>query len=265
MSNAALVLLRQAATSRPLLVIVDDLPWLDRASAGVLSFVARRLDGSRVGLLGASRTGEDDLFDHVGLPRLEVHRLQDDAAARLLDARVPDLGAVVRERILVEAQGIPLALVELSVALGPEWRASPARALPAALPIGRRLQAIFGPRITRLPTQTRQLLLLMALDGTGDVRVLGAGAGPMLASQISRRPSRADSPISTPRATGSRSTTPLSARRSWTCRRPRSAGPPTGCLPTCGRHNPNGRRGISRKRVSGRTSPWLLSSRRRPD
>ena len=177
-SNAALVLLRQAAASRPLLVIIDDLPWLDRASAGVLSFVARRLDGSRVGLLGASRTGEEDLFDHVGLPQLEVHRLEDDAAAQLLDARVPDLGSIVRERILVEAQGNPLALLELPVALDPEMRASPARALPVALPIGRRLQAIFGPRITLLPRQTRQLLLLMALDGTGDVRVLGAGPRP---------------------------------------------------------------------------------------
>ena len=57
-SNAALVLLRQTATARPVLVVLDDLPWLDRASAGVLGFVARRLAGSRVGLLGASRTGE---------------------------------------------------------------------------------------------------------------------------------------------------------------------------------------------------------------
>ncbi len=69
-SNAALVLLRQAATLQPLLVILDDLPWLDRASAEVLSFVARRLAGSQVGLLGASRTGETDFFDHAGLPEL---------------------------------------------------------------------------------------------------------------------------------------------------------------------------------------------------
>src|SRR5207245_1413893 len=69
-SNAALVLLRQAAAARPLLVVIDDLPWLDRASAGVLSFVARRLAGSQVGLVGASRSGAVDFFDHAGLPGL---------------------------------------------------------------------------------------------------------------------------------------------------------------------------------------------------
>jgi DNA-binding CsgD family transcriptional regulator len=174
-SNAALVLLRQAATSRPLLVIIDDLPWLDRASAGVLSFVARRLEGSQVGLLGAFRTGEEDFFEHAGLPALEVQRLDDTAASQLLDVRFPELAPPVRERILVEAQGNPLALLELPVALGPGIRAS-AKTLPAALPLSRRLQTLFGSRITELPLRTRQLLLLMALDGTGDMRVLDAGA-----------------------------------------------------------------------------------------
>ena len=176
-SNAALVLLRQTATARPVLVLLDDLPWLDRASAGVLSFVARRLAGSQVGLLGASRTGEVHFFDHAGLPELEVPRLDDAAAGQLLDRRFPELASAVRERILVEAQGNPLALLELPIALRPGMRAS-ATALPSALPLGRRLQAVFGSRITELPPRTRQLLLLMALDGTGDVRVLEAGAAP---------------------------------------------------------------------------------------
>jgi len=176
-SNAALVLLHQTATARPALVILDDLPWLDRASAGVLSFVARRLAGSQVGLLGASRTGEADFFDHAGLPELEVPRLDDAAAGQLLDSRFPELASAVRERILAEAQGNPLALLELPDALSPGMRAS-ATALPSTLPLGRRLQALFGSRITELPPRTRQLLLLMALDGTGDVRVLQAGAAP---------------------------------------------------------------------------------------
>src|SRR5262245_56131260 len=171
LSNAALALLRETAHTQPVLVILDDLPWLDRASAGVLSFVARRLAGSQIGLIGASRTGEVDFFDHVGLPELEVPRLDDAAAGQLLDSRFPDLASAVRERILVEAQGNPLALLELPQALSPGMRAS-ARALPSALPLGRRLQALFGSRITELPQPTRQLLLLMALDGTGDVRVL---------------------------------------------------------------------------------------------
>ena len=95
-SNAALVLLRQAAAARPLLVVIDDLPWLDRASAGVLSFVARRLAGSQVGLVGASRSGAVDFFDHAGLPGLEVPRFDDDASRRLLDIRFPGLRPTIR-------------------------------------------------------------------------------------------------------------------------------------------------------------------------
>jgi DNA-binding CsgD family transcriptional regulator/tetratricopeptide (TPR) repeat protein len=176
-SNAALVLLRHIASAQPVLVILDDLPWLDRASAGVLSFVARRLAGSQVGLLGASRTGEVDFFDHAGLPELEVPRLGDEAARQLLDSRFPELTPTVRQRILAEARGNPLALLELPVALSPAMRAS-ARALPSALPLSRRLQVLFGSRITELPQRTRQLLLLMALDGTGDPRILEEGAAP---------------------------------------------------------------------------------------
>ena len=175
-SSAALMLLRQIATARPVLVILDDLPWLDRASAGVLSFVARRLAGSQVGLIGASRTGEVHFFDQAGLPELEVRPLDDGAARQLLDSRFPKLALAVRDRILVEAQGNPLALLELPNALSPMIRGR--TALPPTLPLGRRLQAVFGSRIADLPPQTRQLLLLMALDGTGEVRVLEAGTAP---------------------------------------------------------------------------------------
>jgi DNA-binding CsgD family transcriptional regulator len=175
-SNATLALLRQAAADRPLLVIVDDLPWLDRASAGVLGFVARRLAGSRVGVLTASRSGEESFFDRAGLPEFELQPLDDDAATSLVGARFPALAPGVRERILVEAQGNPLALLELPLALSRAQRAA-LQALPSALPLGRRLQTLFASRINDLPEPTRQLLLLMALDGTGDIRVLALG-GP---------------------------------------------------------------------------------------
>jgi len=174
-SNAVLVLLRGAAAARPLLLVVDDLPWVDRASAGVLSFVARRLATSRAGLLGASRVGEANFFERAGLPELELQRLDDAAARELLETRFPDLAPTVRERILLEAQGNPLALLELPVALGPATRVSD-KALPPTLPQSRRLQTLFGSRIGELPARTRQLLLLMALDGTGDLRILKAGA-----------------------------------------------------------------------------------------
>ena len=87
------------------------------------------------------------------------------------------MAPAVRDRILVEAEGNPLALVELPLALGPGGRAS-ADALPSSLPLGRRLQALFRSRITDLPRPTVRLLLHLALDGTGDVRVLGAGGWP---------------------------------------------------------------------------------------
>ena len=73
-SAATLTVLRRAAAGRPVLVIVDDLPWLDRASAGVFGFVARRLAGSRVGFLAASRTGGESFFERAGLARLELGR-----------------------------------------------------------------------------------------------------------------------------------------------------------------------------------------------
>jgi AAA ATPase domain len=170
-SNATLALLRRVAAARPILVVIDDLPWLDRASAEVLGFVARRLAGSRVGVLGASRSGEESFFNTVGLPELELQPLDDDAASRLVAAHFPTLGPAIRERILSDAQGNPLALLELPAALS-RGRSSPLQPLPRTLPLSRRLQALFTSRIVPLASRTRQLLLLMALDGTGDLRVL---------------------------------------------------------------------------------------------
>ncbi|MGW0836315.1 ATP-binding protein, partial [Streptomyces prunicolor] len=171
-SNAALTLLVQAAADRPLLVIVDDLPWLDRASAVVLGFVARRLSGSRVGFLGAYRSGEGSFFERGGVPHHHVQPLDTTAAAALIEARSPSLAPRVRDRLLTEAQGNPLALLELPVALtGPQRSGT---AVPELLPLSHRLQAVFASRVETLPAATRLLLLYAVLDGTGDLRVLGA-------------------------------------------------------------------------------------------
>jgi DNA-binding CsgD family transcriptional regulator len=171
--NATLALLRTLATDRPVLLIVDDLHWLDRASALVLGFVARRLAGSRIGLLAASRTGVETFFDRGGMAEHEVQPLDDVAAASLVDSRFPTMAAHVRGRLLTEARGNPLALLELPDALtGPQRAAR--RALPAVLPLTRRLQALFASRLAELSAETRQLLLLAILDGTGDLRVLRA-------------------------------------------------------------------------------------------
>jgi DNA-binding CsgD family transcriptional regulator len=173
-SNAALTLLVQAAVERSLLVIVDDLPWLDRASAVVLGFVARRLAGSRVGFLGAYRSGEGSFFERGGVPLHHVQPLDTTAAAALLQARSPSLAPRVRERLLTEAQGNPLALLELPVALSGPQRSG--TAVPELLPLSSRLQAVFASRVESLPAATRLLLLYAVLDGTGDLHVLTSAA-----------------------------------------------------------------------------------------
>jgi DNA-binding CsgD family transcriptional regulator/tetratricopeptide (TPR) repeat protein len=172
-SSATLGLLRAVAAQRAVLVAVDDVHWMDRASAAVLAFVARRLAGSRVGFLAASRPGMESFFEGAGLPEHELRPLDDDAALALMGYRFPALGPKVRRRVLAEARGNPLALLELPAALtGPQRPAL--RALPAVLPLSRRLQALFVSRISELPAASRQLLLLGALDSTADLRVLKA-------------------------------------------------------------------------------------------
>ena len=161
-----------------MLAVVDDLPWLDRASAMVLGVVARRLPGSRVGFLAVSRSGEDGFFDRRGLPVHDVLPLTEAAAGELVGDRFPALAPRVRQRLLADARGNPLALLELPVALSGMQRAGTGP-LPQWLPLSRRLRAVFDSRITALPVPTRQVLLLAALDGTGSLPTLRSTApGP---------------------------------------------------------------------------------------
>uniref|UniRef100_UPI001BDB666D AAA family ATPase n=1 Tax=Acrocarpospora catenulata TaxID=2836182 RepID=UPI001BDB666D len=177
-ANAALALLSHAAATRPVLLVVDDLPWLDRASAMVLATVARRVSGTRVGFLAAYRSGDESFFDRAGLPNNEVRPLEREAAAALVAHRFPALVPVVRQRLLAEAQGNPLALLELPLALSGGQQSGIAR-LPDVLPLSGRLQAAFESRVGGLPEPARQALLLSVLDGTGSLGTLAAlGADP---------------------------------------------------------------------------------------
>ena len=174
LSNAVLALLQGAATTRPLLVLVDDLPWLDRASSLVLASAVRRLAGTHVGFLAALRTGAESFFDRAGLPSYELEPLDEVAATSLLMQRFPALTRGVRERLMVEAQGNPLALLELPIAFRD---AEPVRRhLADVLPLTVRLQDLFASQIRDLPAPTRTMLLSAVLDGTGDLRVLQATA-----------------------------------------------------------------------------------------
>jgi hypothetical protein len=143
-SNAVLALLRDAAATRPLLVIVDDLQWLDRASSLVLASAVRRLAGTGVGFLAAMRPESQSFFDRAGLPSYGLKPLDRAAATSLLKRRFPALTPSVRERLIADAQGNPLALLELPIALRD---ARPARGhLADALPLTARLQALFASR-----------------------------------------------------------------------------------------------------------------------
>ena len=193
-ADATLALLGQAADDRPLLLLVDDVHWLDRPSALVLGHAARRLAarglagreaagpgltgghaGRPIGFLGAARSGSEGFFSHAGLSGHEVRPLDEAAAAALVEARFPGLAERVRRRLLTEAQGNPLALLELPAALSDPQRAT-VQALPPLLPLSRRLQALFAARVSDLPAAARRTLLMAALDGTGDLRVLQATA-----------------------------------------------------------------------------------------
>ncbi|MFC5824423.1 AAA family ATPase [Nonomuraea insulae] len=169
---ATLSLVRQAAA----VLVVDDLQWLDRSSAAVLSFVARRLSGSQAGFLGAARSETAGHFDYGNLTTHELARLDNEAAGELLRARYPLLAPRVRTRLMAEAQGNPLALLELAGSLRGR-QAYPRVMDRAAHPPLRRVQSLYAARVADLPPRTRTLLLLAVLDGTGDLDVLRTASG----------------------------------------------------------------------------------------
>ncbi|CAA9382396.1 MAG: hypothetical protein AVDCRST_MAG47-2267 [uncultured Nocardioidaceae bacterium] len=173
---AVLALAREAAAVEgPLLVTVDDAQWLDRPSAEVIAFVARRLVGTRTNLLVATRPGHDDLLRSVGVPEHRVTALGEADARVLLDRHFPDLDGPVRSRVLGAAAGNPLALLELPHALG---QGATDRS-PAEEQDPSEVVRLFGPRIRALPDRTRRLLLLAALEGgeAEDLRLVAGAAG----------------------------------------------------------------------------------------
>jgi DNA-binding CsgD family transcriptional regulator len=173
--NAALSLVLAVADRTPVLLLVDDVQWVDRASAVVFGFIARRVEGHPVGLVVCSRTGSDSLLDRRGLTDVVVRPLDRTAAEHLVDARSPHLPPRTRQRLLDLARGNPLALVELPATLtGPVDRSTDQLDV---VPLSERLHGLFAERIEGLPDATRRLLLVAAFEGTGDVRVLREAAG----------------------------------------------------------------------------------------
>ncbi|NEA30589.1 LuxR family transcriptional regulator [Streptomyces sp. SID13031] len=161
--TAVLHLLSEVAAERPLLLIVDDVVWIDPASATTLGFVARRLGHDPIVFLATARTGADALLDQLQLPELVIAPLDVRSAVTFLDLHWPGLAAPVRRRTLADAAGNPLVLRELPALLDDRQR-SGLDPLPEFLPLSWRLQATFAEQFRTLPEATRGVLLAAALE-----------------------------------------------------------------------------------------------------
>jgi AAA ATPase domain len=170
---AVLSLLSEAAVERPLICLVDDQQWLDSASAQALGFVARRLMAEPVGLVFATRDPGDEL---AGLPELAVEGLPEGDARTLLDSVLAGpLDARVRDQIVTETRGNPLALLELPRGLTPAQLAG-GFGLAGTRPLSGRIEESFLRQIQALPSQARRLLQLAAADPSGDMSLVWRAA-----------------------------------------------------------------------------------------
>ena len=167
---ATLTLLAHAASERGLLCVVDDAQWLDRESAAVLVFVARRLHADAIAFLLAVREPADRPTGFAGLPGISLPGLAAPQARQLLSA-VGDLDDGVATRIVAQTRGNPLALIEMGRELTPGQLAGVAP-LPELLPLGRRLEARFLRQTRHLPASTQTLLRAAAAEPTGDPALL---------------------------------------------------------------------------------------------
>jgi hypothetical protein len=172
---AALTLFAEIAEEQPLVCIIDDAQWLDRASAQILGFVARRLLAERIALVCATRS---DLGDKAlaGLPELSVDGLGDsDARALLLENVYGPLDAAICEQIVTESHGNPLALLELPRS----WRAADLAGgfgLPDSQPVVSKIEQSYVRRLRVLPSETQLLLLAAAAEPLGDPLLLHRAA-----------------------------------------------------------------------------------------
>ncbi|NGO06131.1 helix-turn-helix domain-containing protein [Streptomyces sp. HC44] len=191
---AVLGLLSEAAGDGPLVCVVDDAQWLDRASAQALAFVARRIEDEPIAMVFASREhggepGGSPVLD--GLPELHLTGLADEPSRALLASRVHvPLDDRVRERILAEADGNPLALLELPRGMGPAQLAG-GFGLPTPAPLSSRIERSFREREAQLPAHTRLLLLLAAAEPLGDAGRLWRAADLLAVDPAAGAPAEA--------------------------------------------------------------------------
>jgi DNA-binding CsgD family transcriptional regulator len=173
-----LSLLAAAAERSPVLVLVDDLQWVDQASAQALLFAARRLRADKVAVIMTVRNGEPLSVRIGGLPRATLAGLGQEAARALLAVRAPDVDGSVADGLHAATGGNPLALVEIVRTLTPRQRAG-RDVLPEPLPSIAALEATYAGWVAALGAKTRRALLVLAASGDA---VLGS-LGPVLAYQ----------------------------------------------------------------------------------
>ena len=179
---AVLELVVDAARQAPVLLSLDDMHWMDEPSVDVAAFVARRIEGERVMLLASVRAGSTLLADNPSMEWVTVAGIDESSASILIDERAPDLTPVLRERVLREADGNPLALLEFPVAMRSGrlgWTE-----LSEDLPMTVRLERAFASRVGHLPAATRALLTVAALDDGTDLAEMLAAAGIIVGTEV---------------------------------------------------------------------------------
>ena len=242
---AVLNLLSATAEKRPLLCLVDDAQWLDAASVQALGFVARRLLAEPVAMIFSLREPTTTrALD--GLPQLLLEGLDEPDARALLSSAVPGrLDDRVRDRIIAETGGNPLALVELSQRMSPSERAG-GFAPPAAGDLPSRLEEEYLRRVAALPEATQRLMLLAAAEPLGDAALLWRAA-----ERLSTDPG---------------ALAPATEAGLLDDRRPRSVPPPAGALSgvpsrVARRTTARARRAGGRERSRARRRPPRLAPR----
>lgn len=176
---ATLTLLAEEAAVKPLLLVAEDAQWLDRASADVLAFVARRIETEPIVLVATLRDGAESPLLDAGLAPMVLERLSPDASADLLDAVAPRLAPAVRTRLLTEAAGHPLALTELPAAV------ADLDGLDPRLPLTEKLEKTFTARVAGLPGPVRTALLVAALNEATSLAETLAATGALLGGDVS--------------------------------------------------------------------------------
>ncbi|MDF1899233.1 AAA family ATPase [Mycolicibacterium smegmatis] len=186
---AALSLLSHVAEEQPLVCLIDDVQWLDSASVRVLSFVARRLGADPIALIMATRTPDPEI---AKLPTLELAGLPHADAAALMDSvwNAP-LDERIRDQIIAETRGNPLALMELPRDLTDRELAG-GFGIPSAVRLSGRIEESFQRRMAALPEHTRRLLLIAAAEPTGDPTLMGRAAARLGIDADAGEPATAD-------------------------------------------------------------------------